>query len=171
VQWHLELTLIMRLLHQLTLAQQKSAMMVFAVLLMHAIPQMDNAHSLLITIDAVITTNAPSIDVQQLDVPILLLFVTMVMHAQAINVIPELENVFTHQLLPRTLIFAPSKLVMQRMESSTLQRTVMMVLLALLIVAILTSVAPTLQTMVVVMMEILALLIPVFKERDVSTLQ
>jgi hypothetical protein len=116
-------------------------MTMFPVLLMDAILPLENAHSLLITIDAAITTNVPLIDAQQLDVPILLLFVTMVMHAQPINVTPELENVFTLQGQPKILIFAPSKPAIQRGESSTLQRTVTTLSHVLLILAILALVA------------------------------
>jgi sRNA-binding carbon storage regulator CsrA len=146
-------------------------MMVSAVLLILAIQRADNASSLLIAIDAVITINVLKINAQQLDAPTLLFSVTMVMHVLMIYVILDLENVSVPQCLLRILINAPSKLVILRKESSTHQRIVMMVLLALSILAVLTVVAPTLQTMVVVMTTIHAQLIPVFKERDVSTLQ
>jgi hypothetical protein len=72
-------------------------MMELAVLLIPAIQQMDNASTLLIMTDVMITINAPSIDVFQ---PIsaaltLLLFVTMEMHAQMINAINNLANAST----------------------------------------------------------------------------
>jgi hypothetical protein len=72
-------------------------MMELAVLLIPAIQQMDNASTLLIMTDAMITINAPSIDVFH---PIsaaltLLLFVTMEMHAQMINAINNLVNAST----------------------------------------------------------------------------
>jgi len=67
-------------------------------------------------IDAVITTNAPSIDVLQQDALILLLFVMTVMLAPLTNVIQELENAFTPQWQPPIQIFATSKLVMHRKE-------------------------------------------------------
>jgi hypothetical protein len=88
-----------------------SVMMVFAVPLIHA--QMENVSLLQMLIDAVITTNAPSIDAQQLAAPMHQLFVMMVMLAPAINVIPDLENVFTLHVLAKILISAQSKLVMQ----------------------------------------------------------
>jgi hypothetical protein len=98
---------------------------------------MDNASSLLIMTDAVMAINAPSIDVfqAQRDAHTLLLFVTMEMHAQLINVINNLVNASTLQSLLKILIFAQSKLVMLRRESSTLQRTAMMVLLVPLTLA------------------------------------
>jgi hypothetical protein len=72
-------------------------MMELAVLLIPAIQQMDNASTLLIMTDVMITINAPSIDVFQ---PIsaaltLLLSVTMEMHAQMINAINNLANAST----------------------------------------------------------------------------
>jgi hypothetical protein len=122
-------------------------------------------------IDAAITTNVPSIDVPQPDAPTLQLFVTTEMLAPLTNVIQELENAFTLQWQPPIQIFAPSKPVIKLKEWSTPQRTVMMVLLAQLILAILKADAQTPQTMLFVMTRILAPLIPAFKERDVSTLQ
>jgi hypothetical protein len=72
-------------------------MMELAVLLIPAIQQMDNASTLLIMTDVMITINAPSIDVFQ---PIsaaltLLLSVTMEMHAQMINAINNQANAST----------------------------------------------------------------------------
>jgi len=146
-------------------------MTVSAVPSTDAITLLESALSPLTMIDAVITTNAPSIDVLQPDAPTLQLFVTMVMLVPLTNVIQELENAFTPQCQPRIQTAALSKLVMLRKESSTPQRTVMMVLLAQLILAIKILDAPTLQVTVSVMTRILAPLIPAFKERDVSTLQ
>jgi hypothetical protein len=146
-------------------------MMVSAVPSTIATKILENALSPLTMIDAVITTNVPSIDVPQPDAPTLQLFVTMVMLVPLINVIQELENAFTPQFQPRIQTAALSKLVMLRKESSTLQGTVMMVLLAQLILAIKILDAPTLQVTVSVMTRILAPLIPAFKERDASTLQ
>jgi glucan phosphoethanolaminetransferase (alkaline phosphatase superfamily) len=103
--------------HQLlTSAIPKSAMTVSAVPLMDAIKILENALLPLTMIDAVITTNAPSIDVLQQDALILLLFVMTVMLAPLTNVIQELENAFTPQWQPPIQIFATSKLVMQRKE-------------------------------------------------------
>jgi len=130
-------------------------MMEFAVLLMDA--HLENVPLLLIMIDAAITTNAPSIDAQQLVAPIPQLFVMMVMLAPPINVIPEQENVLTLHVLPKILILAQPKLVMQNWELSILQRIVMTVLLALLILAMLIVDVKTLQIMHFVTIKILAL--------------
>jgi hypothetical protein len=140
-------------------------MMVSAVLLTAAIQE--DALSPQTMIDAATTTNAPLTDVPQPVAPTLLLFVTTAMHALLINATQDLENASTPHFHARILIFAPSKLVMQRRESSTPQRIAMMVSHVLWILAILTVDASALQTMLFVTTKILALLIPVFLERDV----
>jgi hypothetical protein len=95
----------------------------------------------------------------------------MVMLVPLINVIQDLENAFTPQCQPEIQTNAPSKPVMLREESSTLQGTVMMELLAQLILATKILDALTPQTMLSVMTRILAPPIPAFQEKDASTLQ
>jgi hypothetical protein len=147
---------------QQILALLQFAMMESAVLLMDAILLLENAPSLQITIDAVITTNALSIDVPQQDVLIPQLFAMMEMLAPLMYVIQDLDYALILLILAKILISAPFKLVMLRKESSTPQRTVTMVLLALLILAIQAVAAITPQTTLFVMTKILALLTLVF---------
>jgi hypothetical protein len=100
---------------------------------MLAILQMANVFSLLIMTDAVITINAQSTDVflDQKDAHIPPSFVMMVMHVPLINVTNNPVNVSTPHVQYPILIFAQSKLVILRRVSSTLQRIVMIALLAL----------------------------------------
>jgi hypothetical protein len=77
---------------------------------------MESAPLLQIMIDAVITTNALSIDAQQLVALILQLCVTMEMHAHQINATQDLDYAFTLHKLARALIFAQLQPAMHQKE-------------------------------------------------------
>jgi hypothetical protein len=152
--------------HQLIFALERTVTTKSHALLTLAMQRLDNVLTTSITPSVTMETSAQLTVAHQLDALTHQLFAMTTMLAQLITATPRPDNAHSLQEFVKTTTLAQSTLANQRLDVFSLQRTVTMELLALLILAVLQEDASTLSTTRHVMTTTHAQLMSVTQRRD-----
>jgi hypothetical protein len=152
--------------HQLIFALERTVTTKSHALLTLAMQRLDNVLTTSITPSVTMETSAQLTVAHQLDALTHQLFAMITMLAQLITATPRPDYAHSLQEFVKTTTLAQSTLASQRLDVFSLQRTVTMELLALLILAVLQEDASTLSTTRHVMTTTHAPLMSVTQRRD-----